>query len=92
MKYVIHILLLAVIFFFLFITIFLSPYKYEWDPELMQEDEDAVVVLKLIYFFMLLFIAVGGWVSWKKNHRVIWMYAVLMMIAFWGTVKLILVK
>ncbi|WP_341840163.1 hypothetical protein [Chitinophaga caseinilytica] len=92
MKVATHIFLIVAAGFLFFITLVISPYKYEWEPELKQLDEDSVVFLWFVYGALTPLLMVGFFVARRYKQAISWVYVLLLLVAVWRMISLWLVK
>lgn len=92
MKYDFHTLWLLAILFLLAFTWLVSPYNYEWEPDLKQRDEDAILSLWFLYFVVSFMISFGWWAAASNKHRIKWLYPALLAVAVARMVSLWWVK
>ncbi len=67
-------------------SLVLSPYKYEWEPELKQINDNSVLVLRLIYIILLLALGVGFYLA--RNNKV-WVKSFYLVLFTFTVYKLI---
>lgn len=77
-NYIPHIVLFALILPMLFFALLVSPYKYEWEPELMQVDDDAVSFLRLCSALLFVPAIVGIWFAFKKQQKIKYFYLIVL--------------
>ena len=84
---IINIILLFVMFYLMLI----SPYDYEWDERLKQVDEDALLVLTVLWRLVAIVIPILALFSRPKKKRYYLWYVTLMCIAIFNVVIVTLI-
>ena len=74
-----HSILLGIIIILTCISFLLSPYDYEWEPELKQIDDDSVLVLRVIYFLMIIVAVSGLFISVKAKQKIKFIYLLFLL-------------
>ena len=77
MKKNIHLFVILLIVIGYFFSLLISPYKYEYDIELKQPNDDSILVLRLIYLILLGLSGVGLYLANVKKQNVIYLYVLI---------------
>jgi membrane protein YdbS with pleckstrin-like domain len=84
---IVHIPFLVVIVLLLFVTLIISPYKYEWEPGLKQINDDTVLVLRLFLVLLISLNLGGAAYAQQKKQKIKYLYLVIFLLAGYKLLK-----
>jgi hypothetical protein len=80
MKKTVHFFIVLLSLFLIFISMMMSPYKYEWSPETKQINDDSTLVLRILYFFLMILNIAGYLYATKEDQKIRYFYFCMMLL------------
>jgi hypothetical protein len=77
---ILHIVIFVLIAIILFATLLISPYNYEWEPDLKQINDDSVLVLRFFLILSITLSITGLLISIKRIPKFKYIYIGLILI------------
>ncbi len=85
LKTILSVLFILIECYLVYLALLLSPYGYNWEPTIRQNDDDALLVLRLLCFAIIVVSASGYFLS-IKNVR--WLRSIHLIVFLYGVFKL----
>ena len=82
-----QIIIVVLIAVLLVVSLLISPYKYEWEEELKQVNDNSVLVLRLIYTIIIALNVGGVLLTQKSKTKFRYLYFILILFIGYKLVK-----